>query len=291
MTLPVLAIAFALYAASAAAYVLFFARPRLERAAAAGYLLCAAAFAVHAIGIGVGCSESGGFHLLTLRGGFGLAGWIAAGAFLLLQRAYRVPAAGAFALPLVVTAILPAIVSGGAVESRMTPEIVRLPALKVHVAAALGGVALFALASGVALMYLLQDRELKGKRFGALFTRLPSLDVLDRMTVRLVALGFAVFTVALVTGSLLAKTAWCAFWEWDGQQVASVAIWSVFGAVVYLRRAGLRGRLHAAMTMAGFALVLAATIGLRQIPGATRHQGDFQQAVAGGPSCPAPPAR
>lgn len=287
MTLIVLVLALALYAASGAAYAVSFARPRLARAATAGYLLCALAFTVHAAGIGLGCSESGGFHLLTLRGGFGLVGWIAAGAFLLLQRAYRVPAAGIFVLPLILAAILPGIASGGAVEGGITPELVRLPALKVHVAAAAGGVALFAIACGIALMYLLQDRELKGKRFGALFTRLPSLHVLDRMTVRLVAVGFAVFTVALVSGSLLARSAWCAFWEWDGQQIAAVVIWATFGLVLYLRRAGLRGRTHAAMTVAGFALVLVATFGLRHIPGATRHQGDFQEATA---MCLAPEA-
>jgi HemX protein len=285
MTLFLLALALALYAASAAAYVVSFARPRVARAAAAGEILCAVAFAVHGAGIGVGCAETGGFHLLNLRGGFGFVGWVVAGAFLALQRAYRVPASGAFVLPLTLAAMLPEILASGPVPRQLAPEVLRSPALKVHVSAALGGVALFAIASGVALMYLLQLRELKGKRFGALFTRLPSLDVLDRMTVRLVALGFGVFTVALVSGSLLARSAWCAFWEWDGQQIAAIVVWSVFGAVLYLRRLGLRGRTHAWMTIVGFALVLTTTMGVRHIPGATRHQGVFQDSAA---MCPTP---
>ena len=63
---------------------------------------------------------------------------------------------------------------------------------------------------------------MKGKQFGALFSRLPSLDALDRMVQRLVRAGFVVYTVALVAGTITATAVWKSAWSWDPQQIVSV---------------------------------------------------------------------
>jgi ABC-type transport system involved in cytochrome c biogenesis permease subunit len=281
MSVALLRLAALVYAAGAASYILFFARPRHVRAAALGFALVAVGFVVHAVSIGFACSEFGGNEFFNLRGGFGMLGWLAAGGFLLLQRFYRMPSIGAFVLPLVLIAVLPGFFGIGPDHTPgLVPEVVRLPTLKVHVAAAIGGVALFALAFGVAFMYLLQEREVKGKRFGALFSRLPSLDALDRLTQRLVRFGFVVYTVALITGSLVAKKTWGTFWDWDAQQVVSLVIWLLYGAMVQLRHVGIHGRRYAMLTLVGFALVLSSMLGLRQAPGMTKHRGDFKAETA-----------
>ncbi|HET9598880.1 MAG TPA: cytochrome c biogenesis protein CcsA [Anaeromyxobacteraceae bacterium] len=281
MSIEILRVAAALYAAGAAAYIVFFARPRHARAAPVGFTLVLAGFVVHAVSIGLACRDFGGNEFFNLRGGFGMLGWLAAGGFLLLQRFYRMPSVGAFVLPLVLIAILPGVFGVGPdADMNAVPDVVRLPTLKLHVSAAIGGVAVFALAFGVALMYLLQEREVKGKHFGALFSRLPSLDALDRLNQRLVRFGFVVFTVALVTGSLVAKKQWGTFWDWDGQQIVSVVIWLLYGAMVQATHRGVHGRRYAVLTLVGFALVLSSMIGLRQAPGITKHKGDFKAETA-----------
>jgi ABC-type transport system involved in cytochrome c biogenesis permease subunit len=281
MSVWILRLAAVLYVAAAAAYVTHFAKPRLVRAASWGYGLVWAAFAVHMASIGFACSEFRGAEFFTLRGGLVMTAWLVAGGFILLQRFYRLPAVGTFVTPIVLFMIAPALF-GRAGEIGVVPEIVRLPALKVHIGAVSAGVAIFAIAFGVAVMYLLQEREVKGKHFGALFSRLPSLDALDRLTQRLVRAGFVVFTVGLVFGSLVAKKAWGTFWTWDAQLVFSLAVWVLYGAMVQLRHAGIHGRRYAVLTLAGFALIVA-MIGLGQVPGLTRHQGTYQ-AQPGDPS-------
>jgi HemX protein len=283
MSVWILRFAAALYAAAVAAYVTQFAKPRLLRAAAAGQVLATIAFAMHAVAIGLACSEFGGAEFFTLRGGLVMAGWLVAGGLLLLLRFYHVPAVATFVTPLVLLAILPGIF-GGPGQIGVVPEVVRLPALKVHVSAALSGIAFFAIAFGVALMYLLQEREVKGKRFGLLFSRLPSLESLDRLNQRLVRAGFVVYTVALITGSVVAKKAWGSFWAWDAQQIVSIGIWMLYGAMVQLRHAGIHGRRYAMLTLAGFALVITTMIGLRQAPGLTQHRGTYEARQSGGPS-------
>jgi ABC-type transport system involved in cytochrome c biogenesis permease subunit len=248
----------------------------------AGAALVAAGFLAHTASIALACRELGGGEFLALRGGLGLAGWAAAGIFVLVERAYRVPSAGAFVLPLVLVATIPAAL-GGVAAGGPVPAIVRLPALKLHVTTALAGVAIFAIACGVALMYLLQEREVRGKRFGALFPRLPPLGLMDDLNRRLLRAGFAVFTIALVSGAIVAKQAWGSFWQWDGKQVASLVVWLAYGALVHLGRAGVHGRRAALGTAAGLALVLASMFGLRAAPGLTRHAGDYAvtEATAG----------
>ena len=109
MSIQILRIAALCYAGAAASYLLFFARPRHVRAAAVGQALLSVAFLVHAVAIGVGCSEFGGREFFSMRGGLAFIAFLAAGAYLLLQRFYRIPSVGAFVTPLIVVVLLPAL--------------------------------------------------------------------------------------------------------------------------------------------------------------------------------------
>ncbi|HYQ79975.1 MAG TPA: cytochrome c biogenesis protein CcsA [Anaeromyxobacteraceae bacterium] len=275
MSIQILRIAALCYAGAAVSYLVFFARPRHLRAVTVGQAMLSVAFVVHAVAVGVGCSEFGGREFFSMRGGLAFIAFLAAGAYLLLQRFYRIPSVGAFVTPLIVVVLLPALF-GTPGRPEVAPETLRQPTLTVHIFAATGGVAVFALAAGVALMYLLQEREVKGKRFGALFSRLPSLDTLDRLTQRLVRAGFLVFSVALVTGALVAKGVWKSAWSWDPQQVSSLVVWLLYGGLVQLRHTGWHGRRYAWITVAGFLLVIGSMVGLGSVPGATRHGGTYQ---------------
>jgi ABC-type transport system involved in cytochrome c biogenesis permease subunit len=280
MSAVILRIAAALYAAATVAYILYFARPRHARLATAGAAVLGAAFVVHAVAIGVGCSEYGGAEFFSLRGGVVLVVWLAAGAYLLLQRFYRLPTVGAFITPILLALLVPALF-GTPGHPELPPEAVRHPTLTVHVLAAGLGVALFGIAFSVAVMYLLQEREVKGKKFGALFSRLPSLDALDRMVQRLVRAGFVLYTVALVAGTITASAVWKSAWSWDPQQIVSLVVWSLYFALVQLRHSGWHGRRYAVLTLVGFVLVLGSMVTLRVVPGATRHQGDYSGTAVG----------
>ena len=275
MSIQILRIAALCYAGAAAGYLVFFARPRHVRAASAGQALLSVAFLVHAAAIGVGCAEFGGREFFSLRGGLAFVAFLVAGVYLLLQRFYHLPSVGAFVTPLIVVVLLPALF-GAPGRPEVPPATLGRPSLTVHIFAAAGGLALFGIAAGVALMYILQEREVKGKRFGALFSRLPSLDTLDRLTQRLVVLGFLVFTVALATGALVAKGVWKSAWQWDPQQVSALVVWLLYGGLVQLRHTGWRGRRYAWITVAGFLLVISSMVALGSIPGATRHGGTYQ---------------
>jgi ABC-type transport system involved in cytochrome c biogenesis permease subunit len=138
------------------------------------------------------------------------------------------------------------------------------------------GVALFGLAFGVALMYLLQEREVKGKHFGALFSRLPPLNSLDKLTDRLVRLGFLSFTVASILGAVIARSVWKSAWSWDPQQVSTLLIWLLYGGMVQARHIGWHGRRYALLTIFGFTLLTVSIVTLRTVPGLTMHAGEYK---------------
>lgn len=288
MSLELLRFAAALYVLAACGYILYFARPSHLVAARFGAWALGFASLVHVAAIGLACKEFGGLEWFTLRGGFVLMAWLIGGTYLLVQRFYHLPSVGAFVTPLVLLVLVPTLFGEGG-SPGVAPETVRHPALTFHVITASLGVALFAIAFGVALMYLLQEREVKGKNFGALFSRLPPLQSLDNLTQRLVRLGFVVFTVALLAGQLMAHKVWKNTWAPDPQQISSLVIWLLYGAMVQLRHAGWHGRRYAWLTMVGFTLVIGSMLSLRVVPGFTLHSGTYAPAVHQAPPAGAKP--
>ncbi|BDG01753.1 cytochrome C assembly family protein [Anaeromyxobacter oryzae] len=281
MSVMFLRAATALYLVAAAAYVIFFARPRHTRLATVGFWVLTGAFALHAVAIGVGCAEFGGQEFFSLRGGLVLMVFLAAGIYLFLQRWYHMPTVGAFITPLMLVVLIP-VLFGDPGHPGVPPETLRNPSVTVHVMTMVLGVALFGVAFGVSVMYLLQEREVKGKHFGALFSRLPSLESLDRLNQRLVRSGFVFYTIGIIAGTLTAKVVWKSAWSWDPQQVVSLAVFLLYGAMVQLRHTGWHGRRYALLTLVGFVIVLGSMVTLKSVPGVTRHAGDYGATVRAG---------
>jgi ABC-type uncharacterized transport system permease subunit len=191
----------------------------------------------------------------------GMAQGLSALAFLLmlilltLDLGYRIPVIGAFLTPIAVAVLVPGLISRGA--GTALPNSVRRPLLPVHISIALLGMAAFAVATGVAVMYLLLDRQMKGKRFGMLFSRLPSLGFLDELNRRLVVWGFIALSVTLITGAYFASGIHGVFWAWESKEIATLVAWALFAGLLTARIfAGWQGRRVAMLTMAGFCLLL-----------------------------------
>src|SRR6267143_3701386 len=132
--------------------------------------------------------------------------------------------------------------------------------LWVHIGLALVGIAALVLNFAGAVMYLLQERQLKAKRLGTLYYTLPALATLDRLTYRTLALGFPFLTTGLILGVLWAGTAWGSVFTFDPLALSSYVAWTVYAATLAGRAAGgWHGRRAAYFAILGFA-VLALTL-------------------------------
>jgi cytochrome c-type biogenesis protein CcsB len=253
MDIPELVLTLVCYLAATASFVgyLLTARESLHRT---GSWLLSAGFAIHAVAIGVRSFEGGYLAVKTLHEALSVLSCVIVGAYLVLQGRYRLAVIGAFVAPLAFLVTLSAaLFYSGVQDLPRTLNTVWLPA---HVAPALLGYAILAVAFCVSIAYLVQERQLKSKRRPGLFRRLPPLETLDHLNYRFMVWGFSLFTLAIVTGALLAKTAWGEFWSWEPVQVWSVITWLLYALLLHSRTAGWRGRRAARLTIFGFAALL-----------------------------------
>jgi ABC-type uncharacterized transport system permease subunit len=231
----------------------------------AGRALLAVGVTLHFADIGVRCYH-GTNPISSTPKAMSLVAFMIAAVFLLTSLRYQLTAAGGFAVPAVVALILLARLAPAeaAPPAAVMPEMGRLG--QAHILLATLGVAVFAFAAVLAIVYLFQDRSLKRKQLDRVVARGTPLETLDRLAHRCVSIGFPVFTLAIVTGAI-----WVArlgLLHGRGtlrpEYLIAVGTWIAFAVLIIARvGAGWRGRRAAWLTLGGFggtALVVAGYI-------------------------------
>ena len=128
--------------------------------------------------------------------------------------------------------------------------------MKIHVPANFIGYGAFSLAAMVASASLLAQR-------GILASRLPSLEVLDDLMYKAIAVGFAFFTIATILGAMWAAEAWGGYWSWDPKETWALIVWLNYAAWLHLRLVkGLRGPLLAWWALIGLLVTSFAFLGV-----------------------------
>jgi len=107
-----------------------------------------------------------------------------------------------------------------------------MPALKSywlpsHVAANFIGYGAFCIAGMAGLMGIIKHYTN--------FKYLPSVDSVENISFKAIALGFPLFTIATILGSLWAYEAWGAYWSWDPKETWALIVWLVYGIYLHLR--------------------------------------------------------
>jgi ABC-type uncharacterized transport system permease subunit len=213
---------------------------------------------LHLADIGVRCYERITPVASTVEA-MSFVSFLVAAGFLLASLRYRLAAAGAFAVPASLALLVLARI---APSPPATPQMGSLG--QAHILLATLGVAVFAFAAVLALLYLFQDRQLKRKKFQRVMEKGTPLDTLDRLAHRCVSIGFPVFTLAIVTGALWVARLGIVHHPEDlrPEYLFAVGAWVAFAILLVARiGAGWRGRRAAWLTLGGFggtALVIGA---------------------------------
>ncbi len=168
---------------------------------------------------------------------------------------------GVFTTP--VAFLIMAYASYGGMESRITPLI---PALKsnwliAHVVTCFVGYGAFALAFSLSIMYLLKQR--KENPNSSILNIIPPVHILDELTYQIIAIGFVMLTLGIITGAVWAHYAWGRYWGWDPKETWSLITWLIYGAFLHGRYVrGWRGRLLAVLSIVGFLSVIFTYLGV-----------------------------
>ncbi|MFQ5691500.1 MAG: cytochrome c biogenesis protein CcsA, partial [Nitrospinota bacterium] len=119
--------------------------------------------------------------------------WVVAVAYGAAQARMRMAHLGLFMIPVALLVLAAAFLqpTGRVVEPPPFGSIW----LTIHIVMAFLGAATFVVLFSMGIMYIIQERQVKRKRFGTWYYRLPSLDVLDGGSFWALALGFPMMTL------------------------------------------------------------------------------------------------
>ncbi len=246
------------YFAATGVWLAYFIWPR-EVLYTAGRGFMAAGWGFHTLFVVLETVSRGFFPSATVGSALVLVSWTLATMFLFFTWRYPVKVLGALVGPLAAIMLCGALILPR--QGQLSPQFQSFW-LTFHIVAILLGTATFTLAFLGGILYLVQERQLKSRRFGFLYRRLPSLETLDTLNAYCLSLGFPLFTLGLVAGSLYAQHTLGTFWRWDPKETMTLMAWLLYAALLHERLVkGWRGRRAALMAIGGFAILVVTFVG------------------------------
>ena len=207
--------------------------------------------------IGVRSSQTGhGPYTSSFEVALFLA-WLMVVVFFLTEWKYKIKNLGTFIIPIVFVILLfSAFLSKDVILVYESSEMRFW--LTMHRTLSILGYAAFSIAFASGIMYLIQEHQVKTKKLGIMYFRMPSLEVLDDLNFKVIMIGFPLFTLGFMTGSISNMQLNQSFFSWDlNRTLPLVATWLIYSLVFFGRiMVGLRGKKAAQGSIFGFITVI-----------------------------------
>jgi cytochrome c-type biogenesis protein CcsB len=239
-----------------------------------GLLLTVIACSTHGLalfsrGMAAGRVPWGNMYEFTITGSF-----VVAAGYLLLRKRYGLAWMGPIVTALVLVLLMVAVLWLYSPIEPLT-EALLSPWLVIHVMSAIIATGTFTLGGITSALYLVKaPAEASGAATDrGYIARLPSLGSLDRVSYRIHAFAFPVWTFAvLISGPIWAHQAWSTYWNWDPKEVVAFITWVVYAAYLHARAtAGWRGRNAAILALVGVATLWFNFIGVNYFSTTGQH--------------------
>ena len=258
---PLLFAALAAYVVAAIHSILAFVNKR-RGAERVSVWAVRAGFAAHTTAIAADWVADGHYPLFHLHETISFLAWTLVIAYGVALYRYGARALGVLTLPLVSLLVLISnFVRGG--ENMLPSRITEGQAawlFPVHTTLLLFAYASLFVAFAAGIMYLLMERELRLKTFGAVFHRLPSLTTVDDIGTTAASVGFTLLTLGILAGVIWSSARTGRVWHNDPIEMFALLTWVLYMALLHYRTQW-RGRKAAWLGVAGFTLVLCTFVG------------------------------
>lgn len=148
-----------------------------------------------------------------------------------------------------------------------------------HVAIAILAYSTLTIAAFHAVLMALQESRLHAHPgahgwFAAAIDRLPALLTMEKLLFRLIAFGFVLLTLTVVSGVLFSEQLFGTAFKWDHKNAFTLLSWGLFGVLLAGRFwRGWRGKMALRFTLTGFATLLLAYVGTRFVLEVVLHRG------------------
>ena len=190
---------------------------------------------------------------------------ITAAVYLGLEKRYEAKAMGAFVMLLVSAGVFFDIWLGSVGQADIKPLVPALQSywMKIHVPMNFVGYGSFAVACGAGMAYLTRYRLEANGGTSKMLRIFPTLEQLDQLAYKAVAIGFPAFTLATILGAAWAAEAWGGYWSWDPKETWALIVWLVYGAYLHARVShGWHGKALAWWAVAGFLITVFCFLGV-----------------------------
>ena len=124
----------------------------------------------------------------------------------------------------------------------------------LHISAALIGYTAFSMSAVWGALYLMQHHEIKANRFGVLYTRLPSLGLLERMSAVAALVGLLFLSIAIAIGMIWMPNVVREFSYTDPKVLTTWGVWILYAVALGMKYiAHVDQRRFVILSLVGFA--------------------------------------
>lgn len=216
---------------------LFVRRPGFLAAGRGAAIL---AVVLHAVAIGLRCIEMHRAPFTNPAESLSLLSWIVALVYLGTELLWKLSASGPFALSLSFLLVLLGAALGGDTTrfgaASGSAHLLSQRAITLHILAIITAMATFALSFCCAALYLIENHILKSKHGLLWMKRLPPLMTVELAAFTLVAIGFPLLTIGILSGLVRAVSGdMVAGWQMDAKVLLAYAVWAVYGVYLWGR--------------------------------------------------------
>jgi cytochrome c-type biogenesis protein CcsB len=274
-------IALGTYLISSFLFVLYFSTKR-QRLAEMGFTLAVSGFGFQTLALATRWLYAGYPPWVNTYEVISFFAWTIVGGYVILNAKSDYKTAGVLIAPL-------AFVLLGFASLQPANPAPLIPALQstwllIHVPIVILSYCAFVLAFVASVLYLFKDKQLSeagktsdsSRQMSAGPTDAPppvtressgilarfSLEQLDDLAYRSVAVGFPLLTIGIITGAIWAESAWGSYWSWDPKETWSLITWLVFLIYLHAKIQNWRPSLAAYIAAFGFISVICTFLGV-----------------------------
>ncbi len=232
-------------------YYVYSRRPATHRV---GMILTAVGLVFHTLALITRGVSAGHMPVVGAYESLVLISWSMTLVYHVLESFTRIRAIGLYVMPVVLVLLAVAL-------TRYKTPVGLGPALRgdvvvLHVLVMAVAVGCLYVAGGAAIIYLIEQAQLKRRHAGGVLGRLPSLGALDKLIYHATLLGLPFLTMGMISGVIRAVTYGVPHWWVDPLVVLALAVWAVYGLLLWGRvRRGWGGSRASWLAVAGLVVL------------------------------------
>jgi cytochrome c-type biogenesis protein CcsB len=224
---------------------LYFSNPflKIPRIGKLATLVTGIAFLAHTLSFIVRWTTTyrmglGHLHIVTLYESLAFIVWAIVLAYLLLEIKFKNKLVGSFVIPLAAVVLIYTTMVLPSTQSTIAPvpEVLHGNFYNYHVIPCFFGYGAFTISFGASILYFIKKRKKAAGSTAAELVQLSaSMQQLNEIIYKAIAIGFIFFTIQLIAGMFRTKIIWGSYWQWDPTQVLGLTTWLIYSVILHGR--------------------------------------------------------